>query len=45
VDLAHKLIFVHQVKGKMEIMWPGDLGEVHTRIIERIRQVLEEALV
>ncbi len=42
VDLAHKLIFVHQVKGKMEIMWPGDLGEVHTRIIERIRQVLEE---
>jgi len=41
-DIAHRLIFVHQVKGKMEIAWPGDYGEVHTRVIERIRQVLAE---
>ena len=41
-DIPHRLIFVHQVKGKMEIMWPGDLGEVHTRVLERMKQVLIE---
>lgn len=41
-DLAHRLIYVHQVKGKMEIEWPGDYGEIHTRIVERMRQVLDE---
>lgn len=41
-DVAHRLIFVRAVKGKMQIMWPGDLGEVHTRVIERMRQVLAE---
>ncbi len=42
VDLARKLIYVHPVKGKMEIAWPGDSGEVHTRILTRMRQVLTE---
>ena len=37
-----RLIFVHGVEGKMEISWPGDAGEVHTRILERMRQVLCE---
>jgi len=41
-DIAHRLIYVHGVKGKMEIMWPGDYGEVHTRVLERMRQVLAE---
>ena len=26
----------------MEISWPGDYGEIHTRILERMRQVLRE---
>ena len=26
----------------MEVSWPGDYGEVHTRIVERMRQVLLE---
>ena len=42
MDLARKLIYVRSVKGKMEIAWPGDSGEVHTRIVERMRQVLLE---
>ncbi len=42
VDLPRRLIYVHPVKGKMEIAWPGDAGEVHTRIVERMRQVLLE---
>ena len=41
-DIPHRLIYVHAVKGKMEIEWPGDYGEVHTRILERMRQVLSE---
>lgn len=42
LDIARKLIYVKEVEGKMEISWPGDSGEVHTRILERMRQVLAE---
>lgn len=42
VDLRRKLIYVHAVKGKLEIAWPGDSGEVHTRVLLRMRQVLLE---
>lgn len=41
-DLARKLVYVHMVKGKMDISWPGDKGEIHTRILERMRRVIEE---
>jgi len=42
LDIQHKLIYVKSVEGKMEVSWPGDFGEVHTRIVERMRQVLVE---
>ena len=42
LDIQHKLIYVKSVEGKMEVSWPGDFGEVHTRIVQRMRQVLEE---
>ena len=42
LDIARRLVFVKQVKGKMEIAWPGDAGEIHTRILERMKKVLEE---
>ncbi len=42
LDVPRKLIYVKEVKGKMEISWPGDYGEIHTRILERMRQVLRE---
>lgn len=42
LDIQRKLIYVKSVEGKMEIAWPGDFGEVHTRILERMRLVLEE---
>ncbi len=41
-DLKRRLIYVHPVKGRMEASWPGDFGEIHTRILERMRQVLLE---
>ncbi|MBQ5834169.1 MAG: DEAD/DEAH box helicase [Clostridia bacterium] len=42
LDIAHKLIYVKGVEGKMEVSWPGDYGEIHTRILERMKQVLLE---
>ena len=42
LDIARKLIYVKAVKGKMEVSWPGDYGEIHTKILERMKKVLEE---
>ncbi len=42
LDIQHKLIYVKSVEGKMEVSWPGDYGEIHTRILKRMRKVLEE---
>ena len=40
VDITHRLIFVTPVEGKMEISWPGGTGEIHTRVLEKMRDVL-----
>ena len=42
LDVPRKLIYVKPVKGKMEVSWPGDYGEIHTKILQRMRRVLEE---
>ena len=42
LDIQRKLIYVRQVEGKMEVSWPGDFGEIHTKVLERMRQVLAE---
>jgi len=42
LDIARKLIYVKSVDGKMEVSWPGDYGEIHTKILERMRRVLAE---
>ena len=42
LDMPRRLVYVKQVKGKMEVSWPGDYGEIHTRILERMKRVLEE---
>ncbi len=45
LDVARKLIYVKSVEGKMEVSWPGDYGEIHTKILQRMRKVLEEDVV
>ena len=40
VDLPSRLIFVKAVEGKMEISWPGDSGEIHTKLLLAMRDVL-----
>lgn len=42
LDIKRKLIYVKSVEGKMEVSWPGDYGEIHTKILERMRRVLQE---
>lgn len=42
LDIPRKLIYVRAVDGKMEISWPGEFGEIHTKILERMYRVLSE---
>ena len=42
LDVRRRLVYVKPVLGKMEVSWPGDYGEIHTRILERMRRVLLE---
>ena len=40
IDIPRKLIFVKAVEGKMEVSWPGDSGEIHTKLLLAMREVL-----
>ncbi|MBR3862744.1 MAG: DEAD/DEAH box helicase [Clostridia bacterium] len=42
LDIQRKLLYVHPIAGKMEVSWPGDAGEIHTKILQRMREVLRE---
>ena len=42
LDAQRRLVYVKGVEGKMEVSWPGDYGEIHTRILERMKVVLSE---
>ena len=40
LDTARRLVFVHRVNGKMEVSWPGDSGEIHTKLLVAMRRIL-----
>ncbi|WP_392531659.1 DEAD/DEAH box helicase [Nostoc sp. C117] len=42
VDFKKKAIFVKQAEGKASIYWRGGGGNIHTRVLQRMRQVLFE---
>ncbi len=42
LDTRRRLLYVKPVEGKMEVSWPGDYGEIDTKILERMKRVLEE---
>jgi len=42
LDVKGRLVFVNAVGGKMEISWPGDYGEIHTKILKRMKRILSE---
>lgn len=37
-DIKRRLIYVRPVKGRMDVSWPGDYGEIHTKILERMKK-------
>ncbi len=40
IDITKRLIYVKAVEGKMKISWPGENGFIHTKILEKMREVL-----
>lgn len=40
VDVSRRLVYAKRVEGKMKISWPGDSGFIHTRILEKMREIL-----
>ncbi len=42
VDFKKKIVLVKQVEGKASIFWRGGSANIHTRILQRMRQVLQE---
>jgi ATP-dependent helicase Lhr and Lhr-like helicase len=42
IDFRKKVVLAKQVEGKASIFWRGGSGSVHTKILQRMRQVLLE---
>lgn len=42
VDNKHKAVYVKSSRGKVDTLWVGGGGDIHTRVLQRMRQVLEE---
>lgn len=42
VDFRQKVVLVKQVEGKASTFWRGGSANIHTRILQRMRQVLQE---
>ena len=42
LDQRRRLLYVKAVEGKMEVSWPGDYGEIDTKVLERMKRVLME---
>lgn len=42
LDIDRRLIYVHRVAGKMEVSWPGEFGEIHTKVLEQMYRILTE---
>ncbi|MFH7028835.1 MAG: DEAD/DEAH box helicase [Heteroscytonema crispum UTEX LB 1556] len=42
IDFRKKVVLAKQVEGKASIFWRGGSGSIHTKILQRMRQVLLE---
>ena len=40
LDITKRLIFVKAVDGKMKASWPGSGGYIHTKVLEKMRDIL-----
>ncbi|MCM3782140.1 DEAD/DEAH box helicase [Neobacillus mesonae] len=42
VDTRHKALYVKSAKGKVDTLWLGAGGDIHTKVMQKMRQVLAE---
>ncbi|MEC0204002.1 DEAD/DEAH box helicase [Paenibacillus lautus] len=42
VDTKHKALYVKSAKGKVDTLWLGAGGDVHTRVVQKMREVLAD---
>ncbi len=40
IDAQRRLLFVKAVDGKMQVSWPGESGEIHTKVLLAMRRAL-----
>ncbi|MEJ9217146.1 DEAD/DEAH box helicase [Paenibacillus glucanolyticus] len=45
VDTKHKALYVKSAKGKVDTLWLGAGGDVHTRVVQKMREVLEDSTI
>lgn len=45
VDTKHKALYVKAAKGKVDTLWLGAGGDVHTRIMQKIKEVLMDSTI
>ncbi|MDO3411284.1 DEAD/DEAH box helicase [Saccharibacillus sp. CPCC 101409] len=43
VDNRHKAVYVKHAKGKVDTLWLGAGGDMHTRIVRKMRDILRES--
>ncbi|MDO7905655.1 DEAD/DEAH box helicase [Paenibacillus sp. JX-17] len=45
VDTKHKAVYVKAAKGKVDTLWLGAGGDVHTRVVQKMREVLADTTI
>lgn len=43
VDTKHKALYVKSARGKVDTLWLGAGGDVHTRVVRKMREVLADS--
>ena len=45
VDHKHKAVYVKAAKGKVDTLWLGAGGDIHTLVIQKMREVLSDSVI
>lgn len=45
VDHKHKAVYVKSAKGKVDTLWLGAGGDIHTSVVQKMREVLSDSVI
>ncbi len=45
VDHKHKAVYVKSAKGKVDTLWLGAGGDIHTTVVQKMREVLSDSII